>query len=298
MAEETLSDTTLGSDALGLTVIDMDTILDSVLMKKIEHLGFEMTATDNRNRIEAEDRLKDLNLKADTGTLNDSDLEELKHATIFLDKTYNNECLYWKQHAKKRWLAEGDIITKYFHLCASNRRRRNQISSISVSGVTISDWEEVAVAFRSVYVNLLGCKVPPLLRPKWLNLFHSPSTDLPSLDAPFTMPEVFEVIKRAKNIKATGPDGLTSEFYLKFWPLIGNQVLSILLEVQNNPELMTRINRACIVLIPKSPGANIMTNFRPISLENSIIKLFSKVLANRLTPLIPSLVDNKQGAFI
>ncbi|WOL19877.1 hypothetical protein Cni_G28679 [Canna indica] len=145
----------------------------------------------------------------------------------------------------------------------------------------------MASAFRDFYVGLLGSNVSPLLRPRWSALYQSSHIEPLPLDTPFTMAKVYDVIKNAKHYKSPGPDGLTMEFYLRF--SIGDQVLNILLELQSKPELMNHNNKAFIVLIPKSPEANTISNFRPISLENNIIKLFSKLLANRLAPFIPSL---------
>ncbi|WOL13621.1 hypothetical protein Cni_G22392 [Canna indica] len=49
------------------------------------------------------------------------------------------------------------------------------------------------------------------------------------------MTGVFEVIKAAKNFKSPGSNNLNMEFYEKFSPLIGNQVLDILLQMQEDP---------------------------------------------------------------
>ncbi|WOL01174.1 hypothetical protein Cni_G09888 [Canna indica] len=108
------------------------------------------------------------------------------------------------------------------------------------------------------------------------------------------MTDVFEVIKGAKKFKAPEPDGITMEFFKRFCPAIGNLVLDILLEIQVAPYLLSHINKANIILIPKVQGANEATSFRPISLENSIVKIFSKLLANQFAVFMPNLIDNKQ----
>lgn len=36
----------------------------------------------------------------------------------------------WKQRAKQQWLNDGDKNTKFFHKCASQRRKTNKISTI------------------------------------------------------------------------------------------------------------------------------------------------------------------------
>ena len=58
------------------------------------------------------------------------------------------------------------------------------------------------------------------------------------------------------------------------------------------------LNSANIVLLPKRPDAKRVTDYRPISLIHSIAKIFSKLLANRLAPLLDSLVSKCQSAFI
>ena len=40
----------------------------------------------------------------------------------------------WKQREKINWLNLGDKNTKFFHLCANQRRRTNKISSIHDEG--------------------------------------------------------------------------------------------------------------------------------------------------------------------
>ena len=58
------------------------------------------------------------------------------------------------------------------------------------------------------------------------------------------------------------------------------------------------MNSANIVLLPKKEDALQITDYRPISLIHSFAKIFSKLLANRLAPLLHSLVSNCQSAFI
>ncbi|GJT16455.1 RNA-directed DNA polymerase, eukaryota, reverse transcriptase zinc-binding domain protein [Tanacetum coccineum] len=51
-------------------------------------------------------------------------------------------------------------------------------------------------------------------------------------------------------------------------------------------------------LIPKIPDANLVKDFRPISLIGSIYKIIAKILANRLISVLGDIVSDVQSAFI
>jgi len=58
------------------------------------------------------------------------------------------------------------------------------------------------------------------------------------------------------------------------------------------------INHSWIILLAKKVGAQAINDYRPISLANCSYKLFSKLLANRLSGKLDELVNKSQSAFI
>jgi hypothetical protein len=58
------------------------------------------------------------------------------------------------------------------------------------------------------------------------------------------------------------------------------------------------LNKANIVLIPKKDGADLVTDYRPISLIHSFAKIISKILALRLALKMHELISPCQSAFI
>ena len=61
---------------------------------------------------------------------------------------------------------------------------------------------------------------------------------------------------------------------------------------------MERLNKVFLVLIPKCPGGEQISDFRPIALSNSIYLIIIKVLANRLREVMDGLISPLQSAFI
>lgn len=57
------------------------------------------------------------------------------------------------------------------------------------------------------------------------------------------------------------------------------------------------LNHTSISLIPKTNSPEHPHQFRPISLCNVLYKIFSKVLANHLKILLPSIITEHQSAF-
>lgn len=61
---------------------------------------------------------------------------------------------------------------------------------------------------------------------------------------------------------------------------------------------MHLFNEANIVLLPKKQDPVSMSDYRPISLINSISKFITKLLATRLAPCMNELVSQAQNTFI
>lgn len=57
-------------------------------------------------------------------------------------------------------------------------------------------------------------------------------------------------------------------------------------------------NATNLTLIPKENHPKTCSHFRPISLCNSTYKIFTKILAARIKPLLPSLISENQGGFL
>ena len=96
--------------------------------------------------------------------------------------------------------------------------------------------------------------------------------------------------------KTLGLDGMN--VYQKFWHIVGDSEVSIVLDFLNTGNMVSKINFIHIVLIPKVKSLEKMSDFRPISLCNVIYKIISKVLANKLKQILPQIISPTHSAFV
>jgi len=65
-----------------------------------------------------------------------------------------------------------------------------------------------------------------------------------------------------------------------------------------NRTILKVLNTSFISLIPKQDIAQTPDKYRPIALCNVVYKIISKVVANRLKPLLPSLVSGEKSGYV
>ena len=82
------------------------------------------------------------------------------------------------------------------------------------------------------------------------------------------------------------------------WDLINEQLCLDIREWFRNQDIPEALCHALIYLIPKQSCPETVKHLRPISLCNTIYKLVTKIIVNRLKPLIPHWISMNQNSFI
>uniref|UniRef100_A0A2N9H0H1 aminobutyraldehyde dehydrogenase n=1 Tax=Fagus sylvatica TaxID=28930 RepID=A0A2N9H0H1_FAGSY len=206
----------------------------------------------------------------------------------------------WRQKSRETWLKEGDRNSRFFHLSTIIRKRRNTIDAIkSDNGDWIINISEIKSFVVSKYQELFT-EEPTSFPPDLENLI-SPSITPEVNEAICQIPshvEIKETIFGMYNLKAPGLDGLPALFYKKYWPIVGDSVISAMQNFFQSGHMLKEVNSSFIVLIPKNNSPSTVNHFRPISLCNTVYKVIAKILVSRLRPLLANLVSPCQSAFI
>ena len=113
-------------------------------------------------------------------------------------------------------------------------------------------------------------------------------------EGPITDLELEAAIKKMNLNKSPGSDGLPVEFYKSFWPFLKDDLRALLNDSYDHGNLsMSQIN-ASLRLLYKKGERTLLKNWRPISLLNTDYKLLSTILAMRLKPLLPKVINEDQ----
>lgn len=115
---------------------------------------------------------------------------------------------------------------------------------------------------------------------------------------PIAIEEVVHALQDTPKCKAPGPDGFTSDFFHHCWLIIRVEVWEIIEDSRSLGQVLQDLNMTFLILIPKEGHAYHPKQFRPISLCNVIYKLLTKVIAQRLKPILPMIISLEQSGYV
>ncbi|KAF5470114.1 hypothetical protein F2P56_010654 [Juglans regia] len=116
---------------------------------------------------------------------------------------------------------------------------------------------------------------PACWRPKLdaLSFEAIDSQSMSVLERPFDEDEIYKVISGMAKDKASSPDDFSMGFFQSCWDIMTGDVM-------------------------QKHKASIIEDFRLISLLSGVYKIISKVLANRLSPVLEHIISKPQNAFL
>ncbi|KAG7578379.1 Reverse transcriptase domain [Arabidopsis thaliana x Arabidopsis arenosa] len=186
---------------------------------------------------------------------------------------------------------------------ASSRQAINHIHFLQDdAGNRIDSQSGIQAHCAGFFEDLLGSDVPPALFIQSdldaLLDFECSSSQRDYLGADFSLKEIKDAFFSLPRNKTSGPDGYSAEFFVSCWSVVGHEVSSAILEFFRSGSLLKQWNATSLVLIPKIQNAAKVSDFRPISCLNTLYKVVSKLLANRLKSVLSDVISHSQSAFM
>lgn len=93
-------------------------------------------------------------------------------------------------------------------------------------------------------------------------------------------------------LKAPWPDGYRATFFQKIWHIVGPSVIQVIQEIFENMTISVDWDLTNLVLILNVSHPEMITQFQPISLCNTLYKVVSKIILQRLKPYIVDIINH------
>lgn len=216
----------------------------------------------------------------------------------------NAEESFLHQKSRVRWLSVGDLNTGVFHKYVRAHLSRNVIhylydnmerkifDSVTLKSMTVQFYKDL---LGSANTSITPFSVDQI---RTIHPFRCSQSLADKLVALPTAAEIKSVVFDLPRNKAPGPDGFSVEFFVTSWDLVGSDLVAAVKDFFINPSLSRQVNSTVISLLPKVPGAAKLSQFRPISLCNTVYKVIAKIIGARLKLITPLVVQRNQVGFV
>lgn len=222
------------------------------------------------------------------------EIPNLKDKVFKLTKA---ERSFYQQKDKCTFLVQSYKSTKYFHNLVKRNGKKNCIVSVTrLDDSHTTSMEEVSNCFVEYFKELFGSPTASeTLDSGILALGPKLNTEAKSQISPqITNDEIKAAMFSIGDDKVPGPDGFSSKFFKKAWPVLGTLVCEATKEFFRNSNLLMQVNHTSIALIPKSSNAQKVSDYRPIACCNITYKVITKILVARIAPFLEDLIDDAQ----
>lgn len=207
--------------------------------------------------------------------------------------------------ARAQWAMAGEKPSAYFLGLEKRKSKDMTITALKDEAGGILTSNEAILERQRSYFTEIYKEDPDLLD----SLDDLPLThdDVPSisymdkdrLERPFTQDELYSALKGLNKGKSPGSDGLTPEFYLRFWDSLQDIYMESISFSLETGTLTEEQRTGLIKLIPKKGlDRQDVSNWRPITLLNVDFKIFSKAIAARIQTCINQIISPDQTGFI
>jgi hypothetical protein len=149
-------------------------------------------------------------------------------------------------------MKNGDHNTRFFHACATQRRRSNRINRLKREDGTWAEDSDLQIYIAQQYKELFQTQGGHRLQEVIDKVQHrvTPSMN-ETLLSEYREEEVLTALNCIGDLKSPGSGGMPAIFFKKFWDAVGTKDQSEVLAFLNRGAMPDGWNDTTIVLIPK-----------------------------------------------
>ena len=297
--------------------INSELFLETLFME-IRRVTILFSASKKRNRLE-----KELSLLSDIEILENQVQNSVDHndnlETELHDKKEALEELYRYQaqgayiRSRAIYKVEGERPTKFFCALEKYNGIQKYVPQLLVEDrngqeQAITDQNEVEKEILRFYETLYENKDDQINCEAFENFLDQNTLESSPkvtehqkniMEGKITLEEITKYLKKTKNNVSPGSSGFTNEFYKFFWKDIKHFVVNAVEYAFNNNRLSVTQNLGIISIIPKGEkDKRYLNNWRPLTLLNTLYKLISGCIAERIKPVFNTLIHPDQKGFI
>ena len=202
--------------------------------------------------------------------------------------------------ARAKWYEEGEKSNKYFLNMIKRRSAQTNIEKIVTEEGEADSQEGIATLIKNFYSSLYSEKETIIENDEnyLKDLPQLSDEDRRNLDREITLEELEKTLKEC-NDSAPGPDGIPYSIYLHFWNKLGPVLLKSWQHSVKIGKLSDGQRLSTITLLPKEGKDKLkIENWRPITLTNCDVKIFTKLLSKRVSSVLHKIIIPTQTAYI
>ena len=204
-----------------------------------------------------------------------------------------------RMRARVQWAEEGEMSSRYFYRLEKKRGTEQWIAAIrGTDGKVVTDIDGICRSWVDFFSTLFSSDELDLKVQEDLlgNLsVRLPSSSSASCDGPITLDEAWKALEGAAIGRLPDSDGLSAEFFLAFWNVLGEELVEVFNASFSSGHLPPSMRRALITLVFKKGDHLDPKNLRPISLLNSDYKILARIPARRLSRVLQVFIHPYQS---
>lgn len=184
--------------------------------------------------------------------------------------------------SRSNLVVDGDRNTQFYHLYTLKRRAANKILGLcKFDGSWTFDYKIIERMIMSHFQKLFSSSHDCSFSDSF-KFFNNDHIDNSSIEAFPVIPSPQEIILALKDMaphKSLGLDGLRPAFFQNHWNIVGPKTVKEIQKIFRSTSMDSQWNSSTdLVLIPKVPNPENVTQFRPIGLCNSLYQLITKII--------------------